>query len=78
MNFYRVVVLLAHQGTRGRESVTWHIATSATAADVMTNRGKLLAGVNRVLEVHAVTGADYEAVRRAGQRAFRVEPRRKG
>ena len=76
MNYYRVQVALAHMGAHHTEYTCWHIATSASAADVMFNRGKLLPGVRQVLEVRAVTEAEYEAARTWGQKAFRIEPRR--
>jgi hypothetical protein len=75
VNYFRIQVALAHMGSCHTEYTCWHIATSASAADVMCNQGKLLPGVRRVTEVHAVTEADYNAARHWGQPAFAVKPR---
>jgi hypothetical protein len=75
VNYYRVQVALAHMGSQHTEHTTWHIATSMSAADVFANRGHLLPGIRRVMELHAITAAEWEAARSWGQQAFRLEAR---
>lgn len=76
MNYYRVQVQLGHLGSARAQFEEWHIATSSSATDVMFNTGKLLPGINRVLEVHAVTEQEWRTMRELGRQAFTVEPRR--
>ena len=76
MNYFRIQVSLAHMGTASTEYRQWHIATSLSASDVMSNRGHVLPGVRRVTEVRAITQTEYEAARRRGRSAFSVEARK--
>ena len=76
MRYFRVLLELGHWGSGQSTAETWHVATHATAADVMSNAGHLLPGVKRVLEVHTITEAEWQAARQWGQQAMALEVRR--
>ncbi|MFA6926894.1 MAG: hypothetical protein WC145_09185 [Aliarcobacter sp.] len=70
--YYKVVVVVAHQGKRTRLHKEWYIATKLTAAEIYRNKNHQIRGINSVVSVEEVALEDYVAAGKGGKHCFEL------
>lgn len=70
--YYKLLVIVAHQGLRTRLHEEWYIATRLTASEVYCNKNHQIRGIKRIVSVEEVTLDDYVAAGKGGKHCFEV------
>ncbi len=70
--YYKVVVVVAHQGRGTKLHEEWYIATKITAPDIYRNKYHRIRGINSVVSVEEVALEDYVAAGKGGKHCFEL------